>query len=65
MKNKKVLSSGIMKVAPKSTKKKRRNVDSQERGEKLPQYDHSKIQEMIYDMEKKFNRNFPNDFEVV
>ena len=55
-----------MKVTPKSTKKrKNRNVDYQQSGDKLHQYDHSKIQEMIYDMEMKFNRNFLNDVEVV
>jgi len=53
----------FMKVTPKSTKKRKNsNVDYQQ---KLHQYDHSKIQEMIYDMEMKFNRNFLNDVEVV
>ena len=65
MEDKHVLSTGITKGTPKSTKKRNRNIDSQERGEKHPQYDHSKIQEMIYDMETKFNRNFLNDVEVV
>ena len=66
MKSVHVLSARIMKVTSKSTMKtKNRTVDSQERGQKVLQYDHYKIQEMIYDMETKFNCNFLNDLEVV
>ena len=61
-----VMSTDTMRVTPKSTKKiKNRTLDLQERCEKLPKYDHSKIQELIYDMERIFNRNFLNDVNVV
>ena len=75
MKNTHVLRTDtFMKVTRKSTKKKNSNVNyhlpslppSQlPSGSKLHQYDHSKIQEMVYDMETKFNRNFLNDVEVI
>ena len=41
------------------------NAESQGKRGEIPKYDDSKIQEMIYDIERKFNRHFLNDDEVV
>jgi hypothetical protein len=61
-----ISQKGTMKDTLKSNKKtKSSKFDSQKKGKKLRQYDNSKIQGMIYDMEKKFNPNFLNDIEVV
>jgi hypothetical protein len=61
-----MLNTETRKGTPKSNRKRRSGkVASQKKGETLHQYDHSKIQDMIYDMEKKFHRNFLNDVEVV
>ena len=77
MKDKHVLSRDVLsterkKDTPKSNQKKRNSkVDSQVRREKCTinienfQYDHSTIEDTIYFMEQKFNRNFLNDVQVI